>query len=69
MIDGNGGNVVDRLSNTAYNSTSRQVDYRHSGSAQIYFMDGHVEARHFNRNLTQGLENIANQVYGNVLYE
>ncbi len=69
MIDGNGGNVVARLSNTAYNSTSRQVDFRHSGSAQIYFMDGHVEARHFNRNLTRGLENIANQAYGNVLYE
>lgn len=69
MIDGNGTNLVSRLAYTAYNSSNKEVDYRHSGRAQIYFMDGHVEARHFNRNLTQGLENIANQVYGNVLYE
>ena len=69
MIDGNGSNLVSRLAYTAYNSSNKEVDYRHSGRAQIYFMDGHVEARHYNRILTQGLENIANQAYGNVLYE
>ncbi len=67
MADGKGSNVFERLSHTAY--SAGYLDFRHDTSVEALFTDGHIEARKANPSLSQGLTNIANQQYGNALYE